>query len=75
MQLSGVIKFEKFAPGTKSESIRPMLISDNGGKTLIKFNGDNPFENIIAKKYENMNITIEGIVINNNLFLVNNVII
>lgn len=59
-KLTGVIEYKIFAEGTKSESLRPYIVLENGGRILLYKKGDNPFENKGFAGFEGKKIIAEG---------------
>lgn len=60
MRLEGVLRLLPFAPGSKSEGIRPFLVGDDGSRVLLYKKQDNPFENRGFHGVENQRVQVEG---------------
>jgi len=59
-KLIGKIEYQTFAEGSKSESQRPFLATENGEKILLYKKNDNPFENTVFSDFEGKNVIVEG---------------
>lgn len=71
-KLIGLIKYQIFAQGTKSESKRPFICFENGTQILLYKKDDNPFENTGFLPFENKTVEVEGD-LNNGVFEVTSI--
>ena len=57
---NGVLKFDTYAQGSKSESMQPYLVLDTGEKMRLYKEADNPFENESLISFSNKRVQIIG---------------
>ncbi len=68
---TGIIIFLQVNDGTKSEVYLPFLYTSKKVAPIeLFFEGDNPFENNIAEKYDGKFVSLSGIQSSSNVFLV-----
>lgn len=63
-KITGIVEYKTFAERTKSESLRPYIIMENGSRILLYKREDNPFENKGFKEFEGKKVTAEGELVN-----------
>ncbi|MBQ0052471.1 MAG: hypothetical protein KBT11_10490 [Treponema sp.] len=63
-KISGTIEYKTFAAGSKSESLKPFILLENGSQILLYKKNDNPFENKGFADFESKKVIVEGELVN-----------
>jgi len=58
--MKGIIRFLPYAPGSKSESVRPFLEAAGEEPVRLHLEGDNPFSNDGLREFEGRECKVEG---------------
>ena len=58
--MKGIIRFQAYAPGSKSESERPFLEAVGEEPVRLHLEGDNPFSNEGLREFEGKECELEG---------------
>ena len=58
--MKGIIRFLPYAPGSKSESVRPFIEAEGEEPMRLHLEGDNPFSNDGMREFEDKECEVEG---------------